>query len=1577
MRAITCNLYQNLGTTTPGALCAMASGVIEELADISQDVDGSNGGLTKVTPGEVNVRVLDVDGSIWDFIQNELEISTGLLPPWLEVYVGGERKFLGLVDPSRLVRSTSADETSVEIGASDWSTSLSSVYLGAPTGSPWLPSHDYEVGTQVVSGGSSYVCTHAGTSAASGGPQGIGGNIWDGTVVWAYVAPGWKRAIPPAAAFNGSTPDPVLGYSWINPYLSMGQRATTIYVTNPCPGILPGAVLTSTKPVFAYRPAGKPSFGDGEGGDRMRTPGTTYTDGDGQVWIYQQTGTAHGDPVYDWVCTTPWTQPDQSPAMALPSADFPPGMVVTSPTGFWQVMPNGLTWTPQVSWAYASPFFSVVSTQEASGLYPGTTEAILSSAPWPTTKAPGYWTAFWSLVGVTLEDVTYWTVAVTVPENPSPECYQIVLEGSVDGIRVGDKLQQIGTDTSSSWTVSGVDPTLCAVNTVESVSDLPAGSHLFWTDESRDELVDEDPRKILTCATHPFTIDLTGFSAPATTIPVFGFIPSPAAVGDIWPTASGLRVSQGGKWGVNQVSCRNWGGTLDGGWINLASTQSFTGAMLASGNGVTTTFRLPVDTNVAVTGLSRTDWQGTRTLFTSQRKNQLKYSQDGSQGAVWTKRACSYTPNAAVAPDGTLTAGLLVSDTATDYRYISQISSASAVTGQPVTLSTWVKAGTCPYVYLLLGNAAFGSPGFSTAPRVSFNLATGVVNQSLGGATGTITPAGDGWFRLTITAVPTATGAVGTACYLSNAAWAGSWAGDGTSSIYWWGADLRFNANGTHSYIPSLDTTGTATDYALAGNVVTLAQTYNPVALNTFWTADGAATSKTVPTPNGNPTSASFWRTDWQGRQLLYSTSRTNLCPRSVPAVGAVGYSFAGVAGTNATGPDGTTSAMSFSPGASISDVFAPLTASAQGVGSYVVSCYVLPSEVDSVELLQAVNSAYASVAGSVTPVLTPGVWQLIRFAFTNPSSQTLRPHLRVKTGKTCVVGEFQLEAGSLATSRIRTSGAAVTVTDYTLVGATFTPAGGAPPTGTTFQWSGTYLGGLALGSTLSWSGSGSLSQVYAPDADWTSQLESAPTFLMPYSPANVFQRLRNRAYSDTTYRQENNGMILLNGTAINGLYVKTVSSGVYEYVEGGVSYKTTTGANFTPWSPSWAGLAGVLTVYDYRSMRQLNINGASIQVVTWTSPVTSSVTGTHSWPGSRLIQSLVPMIGQAGAYLAYTVDGAGATPKLEVWGLSGGLLAPAIAVPPALLGGNLVCTPYAVYLVGASTIAQVKLVGGVLSLTPQYFVDTVSCFFANTLVARTADDFVIFGRYDSGVENQRKTETVLLRIATNLTPTLSGSVFLSEKVADGCPTVIGAVRDPSKPGRIVGHYGGSLFQIDTSVPMALGRFVPGGMDAMGLIEHVCQLFGALAIPDANGVMKIVSRQNNTGVISLDVPQVSIKETRNWDEFSSLIRVSSGDLYYDAQGADGGKLLEISEHPLVSTLSGCAALAEAFAAWVGKIRPRSEEEWTVTDLDVPGAWEAIPMFSRISVNGGDPCWLMSRSINYVTGTTTVKTLGGA
>jgi len=186
-------------------------------------------------------------------------------------------------------------------------------------------------------------------------------------------------------------------------------------------------------------------------------------------------------------------------------------------------------------------------------------------------------------------------------------------------------------------------------------------------------------------------------------------------------------------------------------------------------------------------------------LVEEQRTNLLLRSEE-FDGATWTKVRASVTANAIVAPNGTLTADKLVENTDNNTHVIEQ-----AVTlpeNVNVVYGFYVKKAERSIVRIQFLNKA------NTACRAYFNVDTAVVSDQ-SNATGSIVNVGDGWYRCSIS-FNSGSGATATTGLIGPATVAGtpSYAGDGTSGIYLWGAQLEAGAFPT-SYIPT--TTATVT----------------------------------------------------------------------------------------------------------------------------------------------------------------------------------------------------------------------------------------------------------------------------------------------------------------------------------------------------------------------------------------------------------------------------------------------------------------------------------------------------------------------------------------------------------------------------------------------------------------------------------------------------------------------------------------------------------------------------------------------------------------------------------------------
>jgi hypothetical protein len=159
--------------------------------------------------------------------------------------------------------------------------------------------------------------------------------------------------------------------------------------------------------------------------------------------------------------------------------------------------------------------------------------------------------------------------------------------------------------------------------------------------------------------------------------------------------------------------------------------------------------------------------------------NLYKYTQSLSN---WAKSAgvTSITDNSVIAPDGTLTASTVTSNTSTNqYIYLTGV---GITAGQTYTRSIYARAGTQTTLVFEEYDTAGG-------PTV-FNLSNGTITSTLAGDTSSIQNAGNGWYRCIVTRTYSASNSLTGTFYVG-----GSWGLGSGGTLYLWGAQWELGSS--------------------------------------------------------------------------------------------------------------------------------------------------------------------------------------------------------------------------------------------------------------------------------------------------------------------------------------------------------------------------------------------------------------------------------------------------------------------------------------------------------------------------------------------------------------------------------------------------------------------------------------------------------------------------------------------------------------------------------------------------------------------------------------------------------------
>lgn len=210
-------------------------------------------------------------------------------------------------------------------------------------------------------------------------------------------------------------------------------------------------------------------------------------------------------------------------------------------------------------------------------------------------------------------------------------------------------------------------------------------------------------------------------------------------------------------------------------------------------------------------------------LISAQFTNVLTYSEQ-RDNADWVLGGTStVTANSAIAPTGAAVADKLVEAANNGFHYAYQ--GRTVTSGSTVVYSEFAKAAERSWLCLQGFNGV-------TYPRAFFNLSTGAIGVSADGATPSIRDVGGGWYRCAVAYEMSA----GTSSFVNALPATGDnvsfYAGDGTSGINLFGAQL--NEGELASYIPTTAASATrvADDATITGDAFTAI--YNAAAWGAF-----------------------------------------------------------------------------------------------------------------------------------------------------------------------------------------------------------------------------------------------------------------------------------------------------------------------------------------------------------------------------------------------------------------------------------------------------------------------------------------------------------------------------------------------------------------------------------------------------------------------------------------------------------------------------------------------------------------------------------------------------------------------
>jgi hypothetical protein len=188
-------------------------------------------------------------------------------------------------------------------------------------------------------------------------------------------------------------------------------------------------------------------------------------------------------------------------------------------------------------------------------------------------------------------------------------------------------------------------------------------------------------------------------------------------------------------------------------------------------------------------------------LIEEQRTNLVLRSEE-FDNAYWTATRITVTPNAVVAPDGTLSADQIIENTDTNTHNVSRVSSITISANTVYTCSVYAKSNGRNIELRFRSASTIGNYVFGVFDLTNGTATTGVVGDGSSNSV-TITSVGNGWYRCTLTGKVDSASTTANILNFTSSSGSNSYTGDGYSGIFVWGAQLEDGAFPT-SYIPTV-----------------------------------------------------------------------------------------------------------------------------------------------------------------------------------------------------------------------------------------------------------------------------------------------------------------------------------------------------------------------------------------------------------------------------------------------------------------------------------------------------------------------------------------------------------------------------------------------------------------------------------------------------------------------------------------------------------------------------------------------------------------------------------------------------